>query len=93
MDIKEIKEDFADRLLNNGQILWLISDCEELKEALSFYANPGTYIAIGFLPYPPCGDFMNDFSETDLGVRPGKIARKALEGGNQCIKQRVKECW
>lgn len=52
----------------------------ELIEALGFYADPSTYFAIGFFPDHPCGDFINDFSKTDdLGMKPGKRARKALK--------------
>src|SRR3954467_4681749 len=53
----------------------------DLEEALQFYADPETYIAIGFFPDPPCGEFMDDFGETgtkDYGPRPGERARKAL---------------
>ncbi len=50
-----------------------------LADALQFYAYPGTYCAIAFFSDPPCGDFINDFSETsDLGTKPGKLARKVL---------------
>ena len=54
-----------------------------MREALEFYANPQTYVAIGFWPDSPCGDFMDDFSddhgdETADGFRPGKRARSAL---------------
>jgi len=51
-----------------------------LADALMFYADPMNYFAITILPDPPCGDFADDFSDTrgDLGVRPGKTARKAL---------------
>lgn len=50
-----------------------------LAKALAFYAEPETYFAIAFLPDPPCGEFMDDFSETDhLGQKPGKRAREAL---------------
>lgn len=60
---------------------------EALAGALEFYADPNTYIAIGFLPDPPCGDFMDDFEELEgeLGhpdggtwTKPGKRARAAL---------------
>jgi hypothetical protein len=47
-------------------------------KALGFYADPGTYAAIGFLPDPPCGDFLDDFEDTELGRKPGKRARAAL---------------
>jgi len=50
-----------------------------MVEAVGFYANPETYVAVGFFPDPPCGEFMDDFSETgDLGRKPGKRARQAL---------------
>ena len=53
---------------------------DALREALDFYADPQTYLAIGFLPDPPCGEFMEDWSDTgpEWGWRPGKRARKAL---------------
>ena len=59
----------------------------ELVEALAFYADFDTYLAIGFFPDPPCGEFMDDFDEDpntppyDDGTRiqrPGRRARKAL---------------
>lgn len=50
-----------------------------LEHALLFYADPATYFAIGFLPDPPYGEFMNDFSDTEeLGLKPGKMARAVL---------------
>lgn len=51
-----------------------------LLEALRFYADPETYVAIGFFPDRPCGEFMEDFSDTETmwGVRPGKAARAAI---------------
>ena len=49
-------------------------------KALQFYADAETYLAIGFLPDRPCGEFMKDFERTpDLGYKPGKRARKAFE--------------
>lgn len=51
---------------------------QELEEALAFYAAPMTYFAIGFFPDRPCGEFMDDFSETALGMKPGRTARVAL---------------
>jgi hypothetical protein len=50
----------------------------KLKNALAFYALPETYFAVAFFPDPPCGDFIEDFSETDLGAKPGKLARETL---------------
>lgn len=48
--------------------------------ALKFYANPESYFAIAVWADPPCGGFAKDYSDTgtDLGVRHGKRARKAL---------------
>lgn len=55
---------------------------ERYRAALEFYANPDTYFAIAFMPDPPNGEFMDDFSdvETEWGpeYRPGKRARQAL---------------
>ncbi len=51
---------------------------DKLRKALEFYADPETYFAIGFFPDPPNGEFMDDFSETELGYKPGKRARIAL---------------
>lgn len=58
----------------------LSKENRELREALEFYADPETYLAIGFLPDPPCGDFMDDWSDTgeEYGFRPGKTARESL---------------
>lgn len=59
---------------------------DKLIEALAFYAAADTYHAIGFFPDPPCGEFMQDFSEhgdltyPDGDMRPGKRAREALSG-------------
>jgi hypothetical protein len=50
----------------------------EAVGALEFYADPETYFAWGFISDPPCGDFGDDFSETELGVKPGKRARSTL---------------
>ncbi len=47
--------------------------------ALDFYADPGTYFAIGFFPDRHSGAFINDFSKTEFGQKPGKLARKTYE--------------
>jgi hypothetical protein len=49
-----------------------------LIEALKFYADPENYMAIAFFPDPPCGEFISDFSQTEIGLRPGKKAREVL---------------
>jgi hypothetical protein len=51
----------------------------KLIRCLDFYANPETYFAVAFIHDPPSGDFMNDFSKTNLGYKPGKRARKVLD--------------
>jgi hypothetical protein len=56
----------------------------ELVYVAEFYADPMTYFAIGFLPDPPSGDFMEDFGDVvrndGVGVVvPGKRARKILD--------------
>lgn len=64
----------------------VITEVDELEEkiaklghALMFYAMPETYIAVGFRPDPPCGDIMDDFSDTGyLGHKPGKLARETM---------------
>jgi hypothetical protein len=56
---------------------------DRLAKALRFYADPETYLAIGFFPDPPCGEFMDDFDDQgpQFGFKPGKRARAALAGG------------
>lgn len=51
----------------------------KMIDALMFYADPSTYFAIGVIPDPLCGEFINDFSETEIGYKPGKLARETLE--------------
>ena len=52
----------------------------KLVKTLAFYADPDTYFAVGFFPDSPNGPIMDDFSNTDLGKKPGKLARETLEG-------------
>lgn len=51
----------------------------EMIDALAFYGDPSTYFAVGFFPDNPAGDFMEDFSATYLGAKPGKRAREMFE--------------
>jgi hypothetical protein len=67
----------AERLRERVQALE--TERDRLANGLLFYADPETYFAIGFHPDSPCGPFIDDFSETDLGEKPGKLARKLLE--------------
>lgn len=55
-----------------------------MLETLLFYAEPDTYFAIGFWPDRPCGELMDDFSETQDQngfdkVVPGKRARELFD--------------
>jgi hypothetical protein len=59
------------------------AEIKHLRKVLEFYADPANYFGIGFFADPPCGTFMQDFSddhgdEEVPGFRPGKLARKAL---------------
>lgn len=54
------------------------AEAAKLEKIVQFYADPATYFAIGFLPDPPTGEFIEDFDETELGWKPGKRAREAL---------------
>ena len=58
----------------------LLKQIVKLEEALRFYADPETYLGIAFFGDPPCGEFLDDFSETNvqLGSKPGKLARETL---------------
>lgn len=64
--------------LASDAVVYLRERLLKAEEALDFYADPTTYFAVGFFPDPPAGAFMEDFSETELGLKPGKRARKAL---------------
>jgi len=64
-------------------VLELLDERDRLREALAFYADPGTYHAVAFLFDRPCGGFEEDFSRDhgdDFYERsmPGKTAREAL---------------
>ena len=56
----------------------MTKELNRLIETVRFYADPDTYFAIGFFPDRPCGDFIDDFSDTELGLKPGKMARECL---------------
>ena len=63
-----------------GELAEARAEAARLRVALEFYADPGTYFAIGFFHDPPCGAFMEDFEDmgSQLGMKPGKRARAAL---------------
>lgn len=55
---------------------------EKLIAALEFYADPDTYVAIGFFPDSPCGEFIEDFGDHGGDYdrpMPGLRARTALQ--------------
>ena len=56
----------------------IVAELNKLTDVLAFYGDPESYLAIGFFPDPPCGEFVNDWSNTDYGQRPGMMARKTL---------------
>jgi hypothetical protein len=78
----EIKETIKERDRAYADYAALRSKATRLRAAVEFYADPATYMAIAFLPDPPCGDFVEDFDDPDdpdlPGVRPGKLARATL---------------
>lgn len=71
--------------LKMALVLDLIEHLREAKEVLEFYGDPMTYFAIGIFPDPPCGEFINDYSEAVreadgvIGHFPGAKARAMLE--------------
>lgn len=68
-------------LVTQNKVNFTIKDMVELLDTLEFYADPNTYVAIGFITDPPCGDFINDFSKTQSagGLKPGAKARELLK--------------
>ena len=63
------------------QVQTLRDERDRLREALEFYADPGTYHACSFIFDPPTGGFDDDFDEGHDGYdrpMPGKCARAAL---------------
>jgi len=81
MFFKETKDKKIDRLLDRAKKAG--DERDKLLEALCFYADPDNYFAIAFFPDPPCGGFMDDFSDDHEGdfdrKMPGALARKALK--------------
>lgn len=73
--MKTKKSKIKQKIPSNKQMQLIIN---KLISTISFYADPVTYFAIGFNPDHPSGDFMDDFSETVMGSKPGKLARKTL---------------
>jgi len=81
MFFKEVKDKKIDRLLDRTKKAE--DERDKLLEALCFYADPDNYFAILFYPDPPCGGFMDDFSDDHEGdfdrKMPGALARKTLK--------------
>ncbi|MCF8356990.1 MAG: hypothetical protein K9H48_21300 [Melioribacteraceae bacterium] len=76
-----------------NKCLELSKEVYQLQEALKFYADPETYIAVGIFPDEPCGDFIHDFSETlYFGAKPGKLARETLSKLYEEHKPPPKDC-
>jgi len=67
------------RALDAALVHTIVADQQGLLiHAVQFYADPESYVAIGFFPDRPCGEFIEDFEDTELGLKPGKRAREAL---------------
>jgi hypothetical protein len=67
----------------------------KLREALSFYADPGSYHAISFMLDRPCGGFADDFSDDhgdDFYRRrmPGALARRVLAESDSGVLSDIK---
>jgi hypothetical protein len=84
-DLGELREEYVQYMLDkytetlNSYIAAVQKSYPDILDALHFYADPETYFAISLIPDPPCGDFIEDFSETpELGMKPGKKAREVL---------------
>ena len=83
-EVERLKQDYfkatsMDFIRSTSEYVQQQTALQELAEALRFYANPETYFGIGIFPDPPCGNFIDDFEDTDeLGLKPGKRARAAL---------------
>jgi hypothetical protein len=84
-----------DYLAASGVVLPVVVAFEEILSALEFYASPDTYHAIAIWPDPPCGEFMDDYSEHGDSIyppgdqRPGKRAREALRAWIQAVRPEV----
>ncbi len=80
------KKPAYDALYSMKYIDWLEQTIVGLKlklkaknKALEFYADPETYLGVGFAFDKLCGGFINDFTDTILlGIKPGKRARQGL---------------
>jgi len=60
----------------NNKIKELEVKLKSAIEIIAFYGDPDTYFAVGFFPDRPCGEIMEDFSETlEDGEKPGRKAR------------------
>lgn len=82
-------EDWSSVCINTlghgGQCGWDKTDENPLINVLLFYADPETYHGISILGDPPCGEFIDDFSEDHEHPdyprpMPGATARDILRG-------------
>lgn len=79
----QLAESEAENDALGNQMSMMSDTIVRYERALEFYANPNTYYAVMFVWDPPCGAFIEDFSE-DHGEpfydrpMPGKTARATL---------------
>lgn len=87
--VPQVDKEIPEVIRKVGMALHVV---DTVGDALRFYASPETYHAIAFFPDPPCGAFMEDFSD-DHGDEfydrpmPGKAARALLEQLNAWWKK------
>ena len=70
-----------------AQLATVTAENARLREALQFYANRETWIAVSLFADPPCGEIVYDFDvppdePNGETPRPGKRARAALKETN-----------
>jgi len=91
---KEVKDKKTEQLLERAKKAE--DEVKKLSEALYFYADPDNYFAIAFFPCPPCGGFMDDFSDDHEGdfdrKMPGALARKTLKETRMVSIIEVDDC-
>jgi hypothetical protein len=76
------------RALDAAMAHLLVADTQELLvQTVRFYGDPDSYVAIGFFPDRPCGEFIEDFEDTELGLKPGKRARETLDALDEKFKK------
>ena len=68
------------RITVDGQTWVRVDAFRAAEKALRFYADPESYVAVLIVGDPPCGEFVEDQSDTGkpYGWRHGMRAREAL---------------